>query len=146
MSHATGRRQFILAHDAARTNALIAVREAGPMWRVTVMPPQRTLEQNALMWALLTDVSGQVEWYKKWLSTDDWKNIFTASLRHLSVVPGIDEGTLVPIGLSTSEMDKAEMSELIDLIYAFGATRGVLFHQTREQMQLLRAAKSRGRT
>lgn len=81
------------------------------------------------MWAILHDVSAQVEWYEQMLSPADWKNVFTASLRKSRVVPGIDDGTLVPLGLYTSNMSKPEMSELIELIYAFGAGRGVKFKE-----------------
>jgi len=42
------------------------------------------------------------------------------------VVPGIDGGFVV-LGKSTSKMTKPEMSELQDLIEAFGAQQGVRF-------------------
>ena len=51
--------------------------------------------------------------------------MFTASLRRYQVVPGIDPGTFVPLGMRTSEMTKQEMGDLIELITAFAAERGV---------------------
>ena len=87
----------------------------------------RSTEQNALLWALLTDVSAQVEWYGQHLSPDDWKDVFTASLRKSRVVPGIDAGSFVVLGMRTSNMTRAEFSELIELVRAFGAERGVRF-------------------
>lgn len=120
------RKTFILAHDLARRNAMRWVADAPPGYVVTVSEPRRSLEQNALLWAALTDISHQVEWYGKKLTPEDWKCVFTASLRKSHVVPGIDGGFVV-IGLSTSQMTKQEMSELIDLITAFGSERGVSF-------------------
>jgi hypothetical protein len=81
----------------------------------------RSTEQNAKLWAMLGEVSDQVEWYGAKLDPEDWKDMFTASLRHARVVPGIDKGTFVPLGMRTSQMTIAEMTDLIELIHAFGA-------------------------
>ncbi|SOC45721.1 NinB protein [Rhizobium subbaraonis] len=88
---------------------------------VTFRKKSRSTEQSAKMWAMLSEVADQVEWYGQKLEADDWKDIFTASLRHARVVPGIDKGTFVPLGMRTSTMTIEEMSNLIELIYAFGA-------------------------
>lgn len=91
--------------------------------------PRRTLDQNNLLWSLLGQVSKQVDWYGTKLSSEDWKDVLTASLRRTRVVPGIDAGTFVPLGMRTSQMTKEEISELLELIYAFGAERGVQFRE-----------------
>ena len=49
-----------------------------------------------------------------------------AALRKARVVPGIDGG-FVPLGMRTSDMSKGELSQLLELIAAFGAERGVKF-------------------
>jgi hypothetical protein len=87
--------------------------------------PRRTDAQNDRMWAMLGDVSKQVEWYGQYLKDEDWKDVFTASLRRLRVVPGIDAGSFIPLGMRTSRMRKGEMSDLLTLIAAFGDERGV---------------------
>ena len=86
----------------------------------------RTLPQNKHLWACLTDVSRQVNWYGRRLSPWAWKDIFTAARRRQDVVPGIDGGFVV-LGEHTSRMSKAEMSELLELIYAFGANHKVVW-------------------
>lgn len=88
---------------------------------VTFKSASRSTEQNALMWQCLGDISKQVNWYGQKLSADDWKDVLTAALRKTRVVPGIDAGTFVPLGMRTSDMTVAEMTELIELILAFGA-------------------------
>jgi hypothetical protein len=85
---------------------------------------RRTTSQNSLMWGLLSDVSKQVEWHGERLSKDDWKWVFTAAIRRQRIVPGLD-GAMVYLGEPTSAMTKAEISELIEMIYAFGAEHGV---------------------
>jgi len=99
---------------------------AGHRMVVDVKKETRSLEQNARMWAMLTDVSKQVVWYGRKLTPEDWKHVFTASLTKQEVVPGIDGGFVV-LGKSTSQMTKAEMSELQELMQAFGAQQGVKF-------------------
>ena len=87
----------------------------------------RTLEQNARMWAMLTDISQQVEWNGQRLSPEEWKDVFTAALRKQKVVPSLDGDGFVVIGASTRKMTKDEHSALQDLMDAFGAERGVKF-------------------
>lgn len=87
---------------------------------------QRTLDQNSKLWAMLTDVSRQVNWYGRNLSVWAWKDIFTASLKRQDVVPGIDGGFVV-LGEHTSRYTKAQMSELLELISAFGANHKVVW-------------------
>lgn len=99
---------------------------AGHRLVLEVKPETRSLSQNARLWAMLTDVSEQVEWYGRKLTPDDWKHVFTAALSKQDVVPGI-EGGFVVLGKATSKMTKGEMAELQTLIEAFGAQRGVKF-------------------
>jgi hypothetical protein len=99
---------------------------AGQRVVVEIKPETRTLAQNARLWAMLTDVAKQVNWYGRKLSEEEWKHVFTASLAKQDVVPGIDGGFVV-LGKSTSKMTKPEMSELQELIEAFGAQQGVRF-------------------
>lgn len=109
-----------------RSNVLKAIKTAPEGYMVEVKEPNRTLEQNALLWALLRDVTKQVKWYDRWLTTHDWKAMFTASLKKSDVVPGIDGGFVV-LGQSTSKMTKKEFSDLCELIYSFGAEHGVIW-------------------
>jgi hypothetical protein len=116
---------FVLSHDLARANAKRAIDEAPAGHSVTIAEPRRNLEQNARLWAMLGDVSAQVDWYGKRLTAEDWKHVFSSSLRKLEVVPNLDGTGFVALGLSTSRMSVREMSDLIELLFAFGAEHGV---------------------
>jgi hypothetical protein len=126
------KQSFILVHKTARQRAEQAVRDANDGWVVTISEQTRSTDANAALWAMLTEVSQQVEWYGKKLSPEDWKHVFTASLRKLQVVPNLDGTGFVALGLSTSRMSKREFSDLIELIAAFGADRGVEFSDERQ--------------
>lgn len=110
-------------------------RNVEPGTVVTFRKKSRSTEQSAKMWAMLGEVAEQVEWYGQKLDAEDWKDMFTASLRHARVVPGIDKGTYVPLGMHTSTLTIEEMSNLIELIYAFGAEHGVAFKDPKEPDQ-----------
>ena len=92
-------------------------------------PATRSLEANAAMWAMLTDISKQVVWHGRKLDADSWKNIFSSSLKKQDVVPNLDGTGFVVMGVSTSSMSKREMSDLLELIQAFGAQHEVKFSE-----------------
>jgi len=121
--------QAVQAHAAlakAWSECIKPMIVAGHRLVLEVKPEKRSNAQNRRLWAMLTDVSQQVEWYGQTLSPEDWKHIFTASLQKTRAVPGIDGGIVV-LGQSTSRMTKAEMCDLQTLIEAFGAEKGVHF-------------------
>ena len=90
---------------------------------------RRTLEQNAKMWAMLTDIANSTEWpvdgRMQMLSPEDWKTILSAGLRKTQRIAQGVEGGFVILGASTSKMLVGEMAELIDFIQFFGDTHNV---------------------
>lgn len=118
----------IHGHDE-RMRALNLLSKVPNGTRVEFKAAKRTLPQNDLMWSRLTEVSRQVVWHGEKLKPEDWKDIFTASLRQARVVPGIDPGSTVLLGLRTSDMSKEEMGNLLDLIDAFAAQQGVTLNE-----------------
>lgn len=100
---------------------------AGHKLHIEVRADTRSLAQNRLMWGRLTDLSEQVQWHGMRLAPDDWKVMLTASRKAQRAVPAIDGAGFVVLGEQTSQMSVVEMTELLDLIDAFGAARGVKF-------------------
>lgn len=135
-------KSFRLSHTTARQLAASYCLEGPDGLVVTFKEATRSLEQNARLWSMLSDVARQVVWYGKKLTADDWKTVFTASLRQTRVVPTIDGDGFVPLGMSTSKMSVKEMTALIDLIEAFGAQHNVAWtHEARELERLSEAAR-----
>lgn len=115
---------YRLVHAEARRRAADACLDAPDGYIVSIKPPTRNLSQNALMWALLSDVAEQVDWHGNKLTPDEWKDVFSAAIHKQKVVPGIDGGFVV-CGQRTSKMSKSEFSDLVELIHAFAAQQGV---------------------
>lgn len=114
-------------HELRRAAKWLQQAPAGT--RLEFKAPKRSLPQNDRMWAMLTDVATQLPWHGIKLSPDDWKLLFMGSLkRELRMVPNLDGNGFVNLGRSSSDLSKAEMTDLIDLIGAFGANHNVVFH------------------
>jgi len=123
------KQSFKLSTPQARKNAQEAIIVAPDGYWVEIKPATRTLDQNSRLWAMLADVSRQVSWHGRKLSAEDWKVMFTASLKKMDVVPNIENTGFVALGLSTSKMGIKEMCDLQTLIEAFGLEHQVKFTQ-----------------
>lgn len=101
-----------------------------PGTRVEFKEAKRSTDQNARMWAMLTEVAQQVPYHGIKLAADDWKLIFLDALkREVRMVPNLEGTGFVSLGRSSSDLGKGEMSDLIELIFKFGAEHGVVFQE-----------------
>lgn len=95
---------------------------------------KRTTDQNAKMWSMLTEIAQQVTWHGQRLTADDFKLVFLDALKQeMRIVPNINGNGFVNLGRSSSDLSKAEFSELIELMLAFGAQHGVVFSRDEEK-------------
>ena len=116
---------FCLVNQQVREKAIEAIKTVPEGFLVEVKPKTRTLEQNARLWAMLKDISQQVSWHGRYLSTYEWKHIFSSSLKKMDVVPNLEGNGFVVLGISTSNMNIKEMIDLQELISAFGVEHNV---------------------
>lgn len=119
---------LILAGDAQRARAVKWIAQAPAMTRVEFKAPRRTLDQNAKMWAMLTEIAAQKEHCGRRYPPETWKQLFLHALgREMQFVPALDGQTFLPLGQRSSDLTKAEMSDLIELMHAWGSENGVTF-------------------
>jgi hypothetical protein len=121
------KRIFHLINKEVKIRAMEFINQANENMICTISPKTRSLEQNAKMWAMLNEISNQVIWYDNKLTSEEWKDVFSASLKKQKVVPGLDGGFVI-CGQSTSKMSKSELNEMIELITAFGTQKEVKFN------------------
>lgn len=126
------KRYYRLVHAEARRRAADDCFYAPDGYVVTVAEPTRNLDQNARLWATLSEISANVIWHGRKLDSESWKHIFSASLKKQDVVPNLDGTGFVVLGQSTSQMSKREFGEMLELIGAFAAERGVVLRDERE--------------
>lgn len=107
--------------------------------------PKRSLDQNALMWRTLTDISEQVfletdsgwmrfspeawhEQFKRWYLPDESGDKFDSS----EVTEGYQKWEIMPDGSrtlrgSTTKLSKRGFSIYMERLYAYGAEKGVMW-------------------
>jgi hypothetical protein len=108
--------------DAAPDGAILNIREG-----------TRTIDQNSLLWVLLSEIA-RAKPQGRVLSTDVWKSLFMAACGHqVRFEPSLDGNGVVPMGFRSSRLTKAEMSDLIECIYAYGAEHNVPLSDTDER-------------
>lgn len=91
---------------------------------VKISAATRSDDQNAKMWAMLSDVSRSAPEERHHIP-EVWKCIFMAALGHeVMFTMGLNNQPF-PIGFKTSKLTKAQMSDLIEFIYAYGAQHNV---------------------
>ena len=114
--------------NADRERARHMIDKAPEGARVEIKAAKRSVDQNSRMWAMLTDIATQLSWHGQRLRPDDWKLVFLDALkREVRAVPNIEGNGFVNLGRSSSDLGKQEMSDLMEIMNAFGAKHGVLF-------------------
>jgi len=92
---------------------------------VNIREATRTNEQNARMWAMLSDIS-RAKPEGRELTPDVWKALFLHSLDHAQRFEmALDGKGMVPVGFRSSRLTKQQMSDLIETIYEYGSRHGV---------------------
>jgi hypothetical protein len=119
---------FVIKSEKDRQSVQRLAATVPRLTRIEFKATKRSIPQNDKMWAMLTDVSRQISWHGIKLQAESWKFIFLDALsRELKMVPNLDGTGFVNIGRSSSDLSKGEISDVIELIYKFGAEHGVVF-------------------
>jgi hypothetical protein len=105
---------------------------SGTQLVLEVRGQKRTADQNKMLHSILKDLSEQVEWFGKRLTSDGWKIMLTGHLAGVELVPNLDKNGFVSLtrGNSTSKMTRKEMSDLFELAWSFGNENGVKWSPT----------------
>jgi NinB protein. len=121
---------FILSNDTVRERAISLIRQSPDRSRVEIKDPLRSLDQNAKMWAMLTDISQQLELKGEKYPPEDWKTLILHEMgKETRFIPSLDGHGFVPLGVSSSKLSKQEMSDLIEYIYALGSQQNVIWSE-----------------
>ncbi len=105
---------------------------AGNRMTVEVKPEVRSLAENALLHALLTEISNSVEWAGQKRDPEVWKRLLTAAwLRTrgegVEILPAVDGHGIDVVFRRTSSLTRAECAELIEFAQCWAVEHGVKF-------------------
>jgi hypothetical protein len=127
----------ILGGDYQRRLAHALIERAPVNAVVNVAQAKRTDDQNSKLWAMLSDVA-RAKPQGRVMSSEAWKCLFMhAAGFRCTFEPSLDGQGVVPLGFKSSRLNKAEFSDLIEAIYAYGSEHGV---QWSEPVEIRRAA------
>lgn len=106
--------------DAAPADAVMTIKEG-----------TRTLDQNAKMWAMLSDISAAKP-EGRMHTPEVWKCLFMSACGHaVQFEIGLDDKPF-PVGFRTSRLSKHQMADLITFIAEYGDRHGVKWSDTHE--------------
>ena len=116
----------ILAGPSSRKTAHMLIDKLPDGSTVRCDLPKRTLDQNAKMQAMLSDIARAKPLGRRY-TPDDWKAIMmNACGWECQFLEGLD-GRPFPQGFRSSRLTKEQMSNLIEYMLAFGAEHGVIW-------------------
>lgn len=108
--------------DRAPVDAIVSIREA-----------TRNLDQNAKMWAMLSDVSRAKPEGRQW-TPETWKSAFMHVLGHqVLFCEGLDGSGPFPLGFRSSKLTVRQMADLITCIYEYGDRHNVVWTEPVER-------------
>lgn len=123
------------AHQAMTAQAwplLKAMLAAGHRMVLEIKPEKRSLQENALLHAMIGHIAANTEWAGKKRSTETWKRLLTAAWcrargEQIEFLPALDGHGVDIVFRRTSDLTKGECAELIEFIFAFGSQAGIEF-------------------
>ena len=125
-----------MANQAVRDRAKAVIDALPEGWLVRFSPPTRTLDQSAKFHAMLGDIvkAGFIH-DGRLFDLEDLKVLMVSAWmietgRRSDVVKGFS-GEAVQLRRSTTTFTRAEMGELIDMVEAFAAQRGIVLSEGR---------------
>lgn len=112
--------------EELRKEAIRILSKAALGFRIEFSRNVRSLEQNDLMWAMLGEISKVALHHGKKFEPNDWKIMFMAELGHeMRIAPSLSGRNFVSLGVRSSKLTVAEMSDLIEFIRAWCAEQNI---------------------
>lgn len=92
---------------------------------VTVKAASRTTDQNAKLWAMLSDISRAKPEGRRW-TPETWKCALMHTLGHqVQFCEGLDNSGPFPLGFRSSRLTVGQMADLITCAQEYGDRNGV---------------------
>ena len=121
------RRTYRLNTKAQRERFIRDVMRAPDNWIGMLAEGTRSLLQNAKLHAMLTDVQRQDPDMRQYSIADMKLRFLDALGTELRFLPKLANQGMFPVGLRTSTLTIEQCGALIELIYAYGAEKGVVW-------------------
>ena len=118
--------QVVIIRGTRQRDLAKALIERAPVDAVvTIKEGTRSLDQNAKLWAMLSDIA-RAKPEGRAMSPELWKAAFMSALGYEIIwQPGIENAPPFPAGFRTSRLSKAQFADLITFVQSYGDRHGV---------------------
>lgn len=128
---------FLLVKAEHYRDCAAAVLSAEKFSRVEIKGKRRTMAQNAKFWAMMGELSEGQTYHNRILTPHRWAKLFMDALnREADLVPNLDGSGFVDIGMSTSDLEVRDFSDLIEVVYAWASSHGIGFKEPAIEAQM----------
>jgi len=129
----TERRKMVLGSEDHRKWVGSLVATSPPGCVVTIEPPRRSIDQNALFHSLCGEIAkAKPEWSGIHMDAEDWKALLVVSHAVATgegnggrLIADLEGHGLVQLRESTARMNKARATSLIDYVIAWATGQGI---------------------
>lgn len=120
--------QTVILDSRYRRDQAHRLVDAAPLGAVlTIAPPKRSTDQNSRFWAMLSDISrAKPDGHRH--TPEMWKAFMMKACGHAVqfAISPVD-GEPFPVGFRSSQLSKAQMSDLMEFMSAWAAEKGIVF-------------------
>lgn len=127
------KRTYALNTKAQRERMCRDVMRAPPGWVGVLSEGTRTLDQNAKLHAMLSDIQRQVPDMRAYCIEDMKLRFMDALGTELRMLPKLDGQGFFPVGPRTSTLTVEQFSMLIELLFQYGAEHGVEWSEPQDK-------------
>ena len=113
---------------------------AGHKLTMTIEREKRSNDQNEMFHSIICQIAKQAKHLGATWTAEDWKRLLvyqwakeTNRDKLQRVVPALDGGGIVQLGLQTRNFNKADASEFTEFLLAWSAQNGIVLKDTSSQ-------------
>ena len=106
---------------------------AGHRLVLTLAPISKTREQEEKYHAMIGEVAKQAQHLGASWEAEDWERLLLdkfareTNRTHGKIIPNLDKSGVVEVGIQSRKFSKADGSEFIEWLHAWGAENGIKF-------------------
>jgi hypothetical protein len=123
--------QTVILSSAGRREFAKRLIDQAPDYAVcAIKAGDRTPDQNAMMWAMLSAISRAKPDGRRH-TPEVWKALMMQACGYaVQFEAGLVDGSPFPVGFRSSKLTKPQMSELLEFIMAYAAQHGISLDET----------------
>ncbi len=109
--------------------------QSGNVLTLTIEEPKKSREQEEKYHAMIGEIAKQAQHLGASWTNEEWKRLLVEQFcrdtdrKPGKVVPSLDGGAIVQLGVQTRNFSKEDGSEFIEWLHAWGSENGITFKE-----------------